>query len=323
MLSLDFENSCVECCRPLLDAGDELVCPGCGIVKGKEVLETRGEASPKFDLGSHSLGSYMGSIQTTQEERRSRGFSRTNSTYGYLKVISDFAGREDGADYACYRMIRRVSEKLYLPDIVIQQAAAVARKLLATKHHGRRVTIAAVSAYSLIIACKIETVTSVSLREIIDAHTALGRRVKASSIIQLSLESPIKSVARRPEEYVSKILAKLSLNERIGQTLIREGLSQTAFLNSLRTTALEVLAKVDSDVKVGRRPCALAASAVYAAEVVLARRGSRKRWITQRDLAECGDSAEYTIRGQVTEIFMPVVERLASGKRSLPVASLC
>src|SRR5712692_4929767 len=322
MLSLDFETSCVDCRRPLVDAGDEFVCPSCGIVREKEVFENHGRVSPKFEFGRQRLGSYMGSKQTTNEERRSRGFSKANSTYGYLKLVSDFAGREAGADYACFRMIRRVCEKLYLPHIVVQQAASVARKVLATNHHERRVTIAAVSAYSLIVACKIEAATSVSVREIVDAHTALGRRVKASSIIQLSLESPIKTVARRPEEYVSKILAKLSLNQRIGQTLIREGLPQTVFLNSLRSTALEVLAEIDDGATAGRRPCALAASAVYAAEVVLARRESRKRRITQRDLAECGDSAEYTIRGQVSEIFMPAVERIVSGRQSLPPVSL-
>jgi transcription initiation factor TFIIIB Brf1 subunit/transcription initiation factor TFIIB len=306
----------------MVDAGDEFVCPKCGIVKEKEVLENDGRALPKFEFGNHALGSYMGSKQTTNEERRSKGFSKANSTYGYLKVVSDFAGREDGADYACFRMIRRVCEKLFLPHFVVQQAASVARKVLATEHHDRRVTIAAVSAYSLIVACKVEAVASVSVREIVDAHTALGRRVRVSSIIQLSLESPIKTVARRPEQYISKILAKLSLNQRIGQTLIREGRPQTVFLNSLRSTALEVLAEIDDGVTAGRRPCALAASAVYAAEVVLARRESRKRWITQKDLAECGDSAEYTIRGQVSEIFMPVVERIVSGRQSLPAASL-
>ncbi|MDA4126266.1 MAG: hypothetical protein OK452_03545 [Thaumarchaeota archaeon] len=321
MQSLDFESSCVDCHRLLVDAGDEFVCPSCGIVKEKQVMENDVRVSPKFELGKHALGSYMGTIHTTNEERRSRGFSKANSTYRYLKVVSDFAGREEGADYTCFRMIRRICEKLFLPDFVVQQAANVARKVLATKHD-RRVTIAAVSAYSLIVACKIEAVTSVSVKEIVDAHTALGRRVKVSSIIQLSLESPFKSAPRRPEEYLSKILAKLSLNQRIGQTLIREGLSQTVFLNSLRSTALEVLSEVDGSVTVGRRPCALAASAVYAAEVVLARRESRKRWLTQRDLAECGDSAEYTVRGQVSEIFMPAVERLVSGRQRLPLPSL-
>ncbi|HEV2226328.1 MAG TPA: hypothetical protein VGR56_05930 [Nitrososphaerales archaeon] len=321
MQSLDFETSCVDCHRMMVDAGDEFVCPKCGIVKEKEVMENDRRASPRFEFGNHSLGSYMGSKLTTNEERRSRGFSKANSTYGYLKVVSDFAGREDGADYVCLRMIRRVCEKLFLPSFVAQQAAIVARKVLATKHHGRRVTIAAVSAYSLIVACKIEAVASVSVGEIVEAHTALGRRVKISSIIQLSLESSIKSVPRKPEEYVSKILARLSLNDRISQTLLREGITKTVFLNSLRSTALEVLAGLECGIAAGRRPCALAASAVYAAEVVLARRASRKRWITQRDLAECGDSAEYTIRGQVSEIFMPVVERIVSGRQSLPAAS--
>ena len=305
----------------MVDAGDEFVCPRCGIVKEKEVLEFDGRALPRFEFGNHALGSYMGSKLTTNEERRSRGFSKANSTYGYLKIVSDFAGREDGADYACFRMTRRVCEKLHLPDFVVQQASSVARKVLATKHDDRRFTIAAVSAYSLIVACKVESVTSVSVREIVDAHSALGRRVKASSIIQLSLESSIKTAPRRPEEYVSKILAKLSLNERMSQTLIREGVPKTIFLNSLRSIALEVLARLDRSITAGRRPCALAASAVYAAEVLLSRRESRKRWITQRDLAECGDSAEYTIRGQVSEIFMPAME-LVLRTQSPPAAFL-
>lgn len=321
MQSLDFESRCTECNRPLVDAGDEFVCPSCGIVKEKEVLENDARVSPNFVFGKHALGSYMGSLHSTEEEIRSRGFSRTNSTYGYLKVVSDFAGRGGGADYACFRMIRRVGEKLFLPNLVIQQAANLARKVLATKNHDRRVTIAAVSAYSLVAACKIEAITSVTIREIVDAHNALGRRVKASSIIQLSLESPFKTAPRRPEDYVSKVLVKLSFNARIGQTLAREGIPLNGFLSSLRSTTLEVLAEIDGTLTVGRRPYALAASAVYAAEVVLARRESRKRWITQRDLAECGDSAEYTIRGQVSDIFMPAVERLVSGRRSPPPAS--
>jgi transcription initiation factor TFIIIB Brf1 subunit/transcription initiation factor TFIIB len=297
----------------LVDAGDEFVCPTCGIVKEKEVIENDGRVPSKIVFGNHALGSYMGARQTTYEERRSMGFSKANSTYGYLKVVSDFAGREDGPDYSCFRMIRRVCEMLHLPQVVVQQGANVARRVLTSEHHEHRVTIASVSAYSLIVACKIEGVTSVSVREIVDAHTALGRRVKASSIIRLSLDSAIKTNPRRPGEYVSKILAKMSLNERLSQTLIREGLSMTGYLNSLRSKALDILREVDVGLTEGRRPCALAASAVYSAELVLARRESRRRWITQRELAECSDSAEYTIRGQVSGIFLPMVERLVAG----------
>lgn len=321
MLSLDFETSCVECHLPLVDAGDEFACPSCGIVKEKEVLDNGGWTSLKLEFGRQALGSFMGSVHSTEKERHSRGFSRSNSTYGYLKVVSDFAGKGDGAEYVCSRMIRRIGEKLFLPDLVVQQAANLARKILATRDHARRVTIASVSAYSLVAACKIEAITSVTVREIVDAHNALGRRVTASSIIQLALESPIKTAPRRPEDYVAKVIAKLSLNQRLVQALSREGLPLSGFLNSLRSATKDILAEIDCSMTVGRRPCALAASAVYSAEMVLARREARKRRITQRDLAECGDSAEYTIRGQVSDIFMPAVERLVSSRRSQPVPS--
>ena len=173
------------------------------------------------------------------------------------------------------------------------------------------------SAYSLINACKIEGVTSASVREIIGAHAALGRKVSSSSIIQLSLESPIKSAPRSPGEYLTRVLAKLSMNAELCQGLRLEGVPQTPYFNSLRETAAELLRRVKKAEMTGKRPCALAASAVYSAELVLSSAGSRRKRLTQRDLAEGGDTAEYTIREQVAEIFLPAVEEVTREMRTL------
>lgn len=322
MQSIDFAPSCPDCSKSLVDAVDELVCPNCGMVKEKEVTESATNVLSKTRIsGGLALGSYMGSIGITNEERFSRGVSGSNSKYEYLKLVSDFAGRDEGAAAACARMIERVGEKLFLPRVVLLEAAMIARKVLAVDHPHRRVTMAAVSAYSLISACKVEGVTAVSIMEIIGAHASLGRRVTSSSIIQITLESPIKTSARTPEEYLSRVLARLSMNRGLNEHLAREGVSQTRFFNSLRETAKEVLQLVDEDARAGRRPGALAASAIYSAEAVLSLAESRKRRITQRDLAECGDTAEYTIREQCARIFMPAVERLsARRKQPLPLA---
>lgn len=322
MQSLDLESCCPDCSRFMVDAGDELVCPNCGVVREKEVVE----AGPGYNgrtsaLGRQALGSYMGSMGITRKERSSRGLTGSNSRYEYLKAVSDFAGRDEGAAITCAKMIDRVGEKLFLPGVVLLEASSIATKVLATEHPHRRFTIAAVSAYSLIAACKVEGATSVSVMEIIGAHAALGRRVTSSSIIQLTLESPIKTFARCPEDYLSRVLARLSMNRGLKDDLASEGVSQTIFFNSLRETAREVLTLVDEEARAGRRPGALAASAIYSAEMVLSFCESRRRRITQRDLAECGDTAEYTIREQCARIFMPAVERLVVRRmQSLPPA---
>ena len=268
-------------------------------------------------MGRQALGSYMGSMRITREERSTRGLAGSNSKYEYLKVVSDFAGRDEGAAASCAKMLERVGEKLFLPKVVVLEAAYIARKVLAVEHPRRRITIAAVCAYSLIAACKVEGVTTVSVREVIDANAALGRRVTSSSIIQLTLESPIKTFARRPEDYLSRVLARLSMNRGLVSQLSAEGVPQTAFFNELRETAKEVLELVDDGARAGRRPCALAASAIYSAETVLSLCEPRRRRITQRDLAEGGDTAEYTIREQCARIFTHAVEVVVARRRRL------
>jgi transcription initiation factor TFIIIB Brf1 subunit/transcription initiation factor TFIIB len=257
----------------------------------------------------------------TPKERASRGLSGSNSKYQYLKVLSDFVCRGEGAAEACDRMIERVGEKLLLPGIVIDQASAMARRVLSSRPHGRRITIAAVSSYALIGACKVQGITSVSVREIVEAHVALGRRVSASSIIQLALESSVRTFARRPEDYLSRVLARLSRISVLQDRLASESVSQTSYFHSLRETAMEVLHSGDEDEMRGKRPCALAAAAVYSAEVVLSVCESRRKRLTQRELAQCGDTAEYTIREQCAHLFSPAVERvIVRRKLTLPPA---
>ena len=309
MQSLELDCRCPECSGSLIDAGDEFACSGCGLVKAKEPLDPPREAVEPGVAKRSFLGSYMGTLWITKKERASRGLSGSNSKYEYLKMLSDYSGRQEGVAEACDRLILRVGEKLVLPAVVMEQASSMARSVLSSDPTKRRVTAAVLSAYSLINACKVEGVTSASVSEIIEAHAALGRKVSSSSIIQLSLESPFKSAPRGPEDYIVRVLARLSRNGKVCQELKRKGIAQTPYFNSLRETAAELLLGVKKAEMTGKRPCALAASAVYSAELVLASRESRGRLLTQRDLAQCGDAAEYTIRAQVAEIFMPVVKR--------------
>jgi transcription initiation factor TFIIIB Brf1 subunit/transcription initiation factor TFIIB len=315
MQELEFDRKCPECSKRLLDAGDELVCPVCGITQEKMVSPAADGTYARAPLvGRQALGSYMGSMEMTNKERLTRGITGSNSNYEYLKLVSDFAGRYDGTEGSCARMIERVGEKLLLPRIVLIEAASIARKVIGGQPPHRRVSVAAVSAYSLIAASRISGGSTTSVREIMEAHAALGRRVTSSSIIQLELASPIRTYARTPEECVSKVLGRLSMNARLIQAVKDAGEHHAAYMQALREKALEVLGNLREESRAGRRPSALAASAVYSAEAVLSRRDGRHRRITQRELAECGDTAEYTIREQCARIFQPVVDGMVAGR---------
>ena len=316
----DLYVRCPECSEKLLDLGDELVCPACGISKEKEATEPSrpGFLGPR-DAVKAQLGSYMGPPAAPARERTASRIAGSDSSYGYLKVVSDFAGRDEGPEEACARLVERVGEKLFLPRVVLAEAASIAKQVLAAPRPPRRIMLAAVSAYSLISACRVEGVTSAGPREIVAAFAAQGRRVDSSSIIQLALESPVRTYAYRPGDYLSKVLARLSTNRRFVGSAAKEGFSAAAYLSRLRAAAKEVMALADQTEMLGKRPCALAASALYAAETALAACEGRGRRVTQRVLAECGGASEYTVREQCASIFTPAAERLvARRRRSLP-----
>ncbi len=316
-------SMCCPACRTgLVDVEDEFVCPSCGVVSDKEVIETPGSAVQAATLGcqGQALGSYLGSFNPTARERASKGFSKSNSTYGYLKVISDRAGREDGPVSECTRLVERVGEKLSLPTFVVSQAAAFVRKLLLAKEKGHGVTLAAVSAYALDCSCRLSGVASVTTRDVVEAHRALGKRVKMSSLMRLALDSQVKVRSRSPEDFLGRVLAKLSQMPELASESGRHGKNATQYLMSLRSLAAQILSRVEESQKAGHRPSALAATAVYAADFVMAKREGREKRVTQRDVAECGDTAEYTVREQFREIFAPVLSSLVIAPASPTVA---
>jgi transcription initiation factor TFIIIB Brf1 subunit/transcription initiation factor TFIIB len=312
MQALDSDMLCPECSRRFLDAGDELVCPGCGVVGEKQVIEAPLVARPRpRDAVRPPLGSYMGPRFASAGERTARGITGEGDGYRYLKAVSDFAGRREGAAMGCARLIERVGEKLGLPHAVLLEAASTANKVLTSARSAtRRTSVAPVSAYSLISACRTAGMTAVSPREILATHAALGRRVSSSSVIQLAIDSPVRTYASGPDGYLSRVIGRLLADRRLSERLAKDGVHMAGYLVALRECAAKILALAERTEMSGKRPCALAAAAVYSAETVLSACEGRDRRLTQRELAQCGDTSEYTVRDQCAVIFLPVVREL-------------
>ncbi len=298
MLTSSREGGCVQCPGRIVDVGEELVCSSCGMVTPKEVVESGESRTPQaIDYTTHSLGSYLGPVDYGYEERFSPGFSKSPSTFRYLKTISDFSYRDGAALYNCAKLIERVCEKLALPRTVMGESVGIAREVIDIRRQRGEVTIASVSAFSIINACKRLGVTSAGVREVMDAHRNLGYRVKASIIIQISIDSPVKTRPRRAEEYLGMVLAHLP------RALIKSGGMPAGYSNRLHEAAKVALEQVDGPSRGGHNPRAVAATAVYAAEVALSELEGRKKVFSQREAAECAQVAEYTVREQYVELF--------------------
>ncbi len=292
------EDGCVQCSGRIVDVGEELVCSSCGMVTDKEVVETGENRVPQaIDYTARSLGSYLGPMDYGYEERFSTGFSKSASTFKYLKTISDFSYREGASLYTCAKLVERVCEKLNLPRMVVGESVNIAREVMEMRKERGEVTIASVSAFAIINACKRLGVTSAGVREVMEAHRNLGYRVKASTIIQISIDSPVKTRPRRAEEYLGRVLAHLP------RALVKSGGMPAGYTNRLLETAKLALERVDGPSRGGHNPRGLAATAVYAAEVALSETEGRKKVFSQREVAACSEVAEYTVREQYVEIF--------------------
>lgn len=320
MSLLDPEQRCPECSKRYIDVGEEFVCPGCGATREKQVIEAPFGRLPRpRDSVRQFLGSYMGSRADRREVRSARGITGNSDGYEHIKAVSDFAGRKEDAAVDCARLIERVGERLFIPRVVLIEAVAMAKEVLAaTKGTKRRVTVATVSAHALISACRVDGATGVNVREIMDAHLALGRRLSSSSIIQLALESPLRTAPRTPREYIPRVLGRLTLDNCLSGVLARDGISAGPYLSTLHRLAVDLLDLAEATEMSGKRPCVLAASAVYSAEVVLAAREGRKRRVTQRRVAECVGASEYTVREQCASIFAAAISRHEERMKLLP-----
>jgi transcription initiation factor TFIIIB Brf1 subunit/transcription initiation factor TFIIB len=318
LLAVRAEQKCAECSGDVVDAGEELVCSSCGIVTGKEVLDApKGRPLQAADFTGLGLGGFLGSPEPTREERRSEGLSGERSSYAYLKLVSDYAGREDSTFYSCARTIERVCDTLALPRIVMAEAVLVAKRVLS--HRPRiQTSSAAVCAFAVVTACKISGTAQVGVREILEAHRAAGRRVKMSDIIKLSLDAPLKTSPRRPQDCLPRVLARLGANQRLARNVRERGLNQVAYLGIVREGALSVLEAMDPVSTAGYNPWSLTATALYVAEVRLSRPSGRRPSFSQRDAAEAAGVAEYTVRDQYRRIFRAGIFQSSPAEKESP-----
>ena len=185
-------------------------------------------------------------------------------------------------------MTERIAETLELPKSIVQQANVVARRLLPRKET-YNATIPAISAYSLLYACRSVAIAHVSHREILAAYTDAGYMVSKSRLMRISLESTMPLPQASMDELVRAVLSRLQSSESVVARLRRLNLDPKTYFTRLFELAKEVAA--ESRDLAGFSPRTIAAGSVYVASLAVS-----AKTFTQREAGETLGMAEYTIR---------------------------
>ncbi|MDG7006655.1 MAG: hypothetical protein JRN06_00255 [Nitrososphaerota archaeon] len=279
---------CPECRGHLVEAGEELACTNCGVVArtAKTALDVPHASST---TPSRRLGSYMG----TKEDENSHATFNGTSTVGFAKLLSDNMG-VDSAAWECANTIRRVAEKLSLPAFATENAVAVSERMLADSRNGqlgkRRTSVPAISAYSILSACRAAELGYVSPKSIIRAHNDMGHRVTKSALLRIGTESPVPLKPADSAALLRTVMGGLESNEDVLQRLRKKGTEPGPYFRRLLQASQTIIGTMRA-LREGCSPRTIAAGSVY-----LASREVEPRAVTQREVAEIVGVAEYTVR---------------------------
>jgi len=274
-------GTCPECKTGLMSADEErgeLVCSGCGIVAGRANVTSEGGLSAPSVSKRTSLGSVVGEGGDN---------SLRGATFGLGWVKPNTIGR-GGPMLTCTLLTIRVAERLSLPKSVVENANITAGRLLPVRKECGA-TIYAISAYSLLHACRSAGIAHISHREIVKAYADAGHKVGRSQLMRIGLDSPVRLPHADKEELVRAVVARLQSSERVASRLREGNLDPKEYFTTLLELAKEMATEC-SDLR-GFSPRTVAAGSVY-----LAARAVSVKTFTQREAGEALGMAEYTVR---------------------------
>ena len=280
---------CRECRGHVVRVGEEFACTSCGVVARREdqVMEERSGGQA---VAVRRLGSYMGTL----EDKESFADFNGNSTVGYAKRLSDNMGL-DGAAWNCSAMTRRVADRLSLPAFVRENAVALSERMLARcRENGgngsRRTSVPAISAYSVISACRTAGMDHVGTKTVLQTYADLGHRVTRSRLLWLGTQEDVPLRPADPVALLRTVVSTLESDRTVATKLAKSGVEPGPYFRRLLQASQMVVGAVRS-IGEGRNPRTLAAASVY-----LAAREAGPKAVTQKQVAETLGVAEYTVR---------------------------
>jgi transcription initiation factor TFIIB len=185
--------------------------------------------------------------------------------------------------------LKKVSEKLSVPDAVADEAACICSRCL-ERGLTRGRPLAQIAASSLYAACREKEIPT-TLDDVATA-SGVGRKAVARWYRLLVIELDLKIPISDPTECLAKVAARAKADPKV------------------EADALEILSKAEkAGITAGLCPTGLAASALYLASLL------NGQWMTQSGAAEAAGVREATVRRQSKRLRKVVGVRLVRTTR--------
>lgn len=226
-------------------------------------------------------------------------------------MVSDYGlkSSRDYKEHSCIRIISRISDRLELPETVSIYAFDLSRSFLDVRSKVRSISIPAICLYSLIVSCKKFCINKVNTKRLIQAFRELGYRISLSSIVRVSTVVDVPLVPKLSEDCLLTIIPAVVSNPIVKERIKKYYLSSVEYERKLYRTIISIPAYIDKYRKGGHNPYTLAATSVYAGEIVLSTIEKRLPIFSQHIVSRSVDVAEYTIREQYGKIFRESIRK--------------
>ena len=299
--------------------GKEVVCSNCGLVQGC--------ASVEDDVNDDDLSSLVG----TGIEQHLRHVDYLGSSIGYResRCFRDGNGRalapplqdrflhlklyNEGKRYGNYAHIRtirsliEVADGLSMCEDVKTQALYKYKKAVRKGFRRSGVSTISMAAFCLLQANRSNGGRLVALKDIVEAFRTRGHRIAPFDLMdaglvyrQLLSEKP---KILRSEDLMARAVGLITADREVisASSTIKDG--ATKFQEDLLTRGYELLGRLRSIHRGGRKPLITAIAAIYAADRLLAKEERRKPVLTQQRLAKIAGISEYSIREHLRVLF--------------------
>lgn len=312
MLAKNEEGVCELCGGRILSVDYELVCSACGAVQGVEEQSIHSV----YDFNSIDLldelrlGSYVGSRY--EDKELAGNISSSGSNLYYIKKTSDF--NQLGKSYRTLEYVSKMIDAccgmLNMPKRIANMAKLLCYRMLNRSGY-KRGTLPAIAGFSIIASCR-SCGIAMPWRSVKESLKLLGHQVRLRHLIDISINEKDKLIIA-PDRYLNILAGRLLDEQRIKDRITEMRLTYRNYHKSLLLQAKIILQALDKNKVQGYNPQLVAATCLFLAENILAKKEKRRRVFSQTEFSEITKVSKFTLREQAVK-FRRVIREKFFGK---------
>lgn len=211
--------------------------------------------------------------------------------------------------FRLHRDLDFVVHYLILPDEVIDRTLRLFEEVTSKVRNPYNNYTLLMAICLTVISREMGDKAPVKISEIVTAFALRGhhfsRRVLAKALHYSSNIIPTGKKFRPCEDFVGRVICKLRLAPYISVRIHVSSMDVDEYFSQLEFFSKELLSKVPPTKRAGKNPFLLAASAVFMASSIIARKRNISNVFTKVQFSKDVGIAEYTLRSHLSTVFEP------------------